>query len=145
MPGEIHSKIPAWFWVLAILAMLWNLVGMAAYLMDVTLSEEALAQLPAAQRNLRAATPPWVTGCYAIAVFAGALGAVALLVRKAWATPLFAVSLAAVILQMGYVFIGMNASEVLGAAAMIFPAIIIVLGIFWLWFSTLSQKRGWLG
>jgi hypothetical protein len=145
MSSEIHSKVPAWFWLLAILAVLWNLVGVASYLMDVTLSEEALAQLPEAQRNLRAATPSWVTGCYAIAAFAGALGSIALLVRKAWAKLLFAVSLAAVILQMGYVFIGMNASEVLGAAAMIFPAIIIVLGIFWLWFSMLSQKRGWLG
>lgn len=144
MINAMQSKLPGWFWILATLALLWNLIGVAAYLMEVTMSPEALAELPEAQSNLREATPAWVTGCYAIAVFAGTLGSIALLIRKTWAVPLFGISLAAVILQMGYVFGGMNAAAVLGASATILPIVIVLLGAAFLWFSMGAKKRGWL-
>lgn len=133
-----------WFWIAAIFAVLWNLVGAGTYLADVTMSSEALSNLPEGQRNLREATPIWVTGAYAIAVFAGLCGAIALILRKAAATPLLTVSVIAVIVQMGFVFVGMNAMAVLGPGAMIFPAIIIIIGILLVWFSMSANQKGWI-
>ena len=138
------SKLPAWFRVVAVLAVLWNLAGVAAYYTDVTMTEEALAALPDAERSLRASTPAWLVGTYATAVFAGLAAAITLLLKKKIAVALFGVSLAAVVVQMGYTFFGMNAAAVLGAAAMIFPGIIIVLGALLLWFAMASKQRGWL-
>ena len=43
----------------------------------------------------------WVTGLFAIGVFAGALGTLGLVLRRRWARPLLLLSLVAVILQFG--------------------------------------------
>ncbi|NNF15565.1 MAG: hypothetical protein HKN70_02405 [Gammaproteobacteria bacterium] len=108
------------------------------------ITEEALQAMTEAERGLRSATPAWVTGAFAIAVFSGLAAAILLALRKAYAVPLFAISLVAVVLQMGYVFIGMDAAAVLGNEAMIFPAIIIVITALLLWFSISAKNRGWL-
>lgn len=139
-----NSKPPAWFWIVAVIAVVWNVLGVGAYIADVTMSEEALMSLSEAERDLRAATPSWVTGAFAIAVFAGLAAAVTLLLKNKIAVALFGVSLAAVLVQMGYTFLGTDAAAVLGAAAMVFPGIIIVLGALFLWFSLASKRRGWL-
>ena len=67
------------------------------------------------------------------------------LLKKTLAIPLFTVSLIAVAVQMGYIFFGMNAADVLGAGSMTFPAIIIVLGALQLGFSMYTRGRGWIG
>ena len=105
---------------------------------------EALAELPRAQQDLRAAMPGWVTGAYAIAVFVGLAAAIVLCLQRKLAIALFAVSLAAVVIQMGYVYFGMNAIDVMGAASMTLPVIIIVLGALQLWIATIASGRGWL-
>lgn len=138
-----EQKLPTWFWVVASLAVLWNLIGVYAYYSDVTMSPEALAELPQVQQDLRAAMPSWVTGAYAIAVFVGLAAAIALCLKNKLAVPLFAVSLAAVVAQMGYFFFGMNAIEIMGAGSMVFPAIIILLGAIQLWISVRARGQGW--
>ena len=137
-------KLPMSFWIIAVVALVWNLAGVATYISDVTLSEEALAQLSEEHRGLREATPVWVTGAYAIAVFAGALGAVSLLLRRNWAVPLFGASIIAVLVQMGFMFIAINAAAVLGASAMIMPAVIIAAGAFLFMYAMNAKSKGWL-
>lgn len=139
-----NLKPPAWFWIVAVIAVVWNVLGIGAYIADVTMSEEALMGLPEAERELRAATPGWVTGAFAIAVFAGLAAAIMLLLKRRLAVALFGLSLAAVLIQMGYTFIGTNAAAVLGVAGMVFPGIIIVLGALFLWFALASKRKGWL-
>ena len=137
-------KLPVWFWVIAAAALLWNLIGVAAYVGDVTLSEDALSKLPKAQQSLRSDTPAWLTGVYAIAVFSGAVGSILLLLRKSLATPIFVISFAAIVVQMGYVLFGMNAIGALGASAAIFPVLVMVIGASLVWFSAQAKNKGWL-
>lgn len=138
-------KPPVWFWIVAVIAVLWNLLGVYAYLADVMMSPERLAEYPEEEQALIAGRPGWLFGVYAIAVFAGLIGSAALALRKAFATPVFAVSLAAILIQMGYVFFGMNALSILGPGAAAFPAIICLIGAFLLWFSMHSKSKGWIG
>jgi hypothetical protein len=107
---------------------------------------EALAQLPDGQRTLYETRPQWVFIVYGIATWSGTLGALGLLLRKTWATPLLALSLAAVVVQFGYTIIRMDAIGVLGAGtALPLPVTILVLGAVVLWFSMRARERGWLG
>lgn len=138
------SKPPAWFWIVTVLAVLWTLVGVASYVMDVTMSEETIAKMPEAQRAIYETRPSWVVGLYAIAVFTALTGAAALAFRKKLAVPFFGVSLAAVITQMGYVLFGMSVIATLGATAAIFPAVIVIIGAALLWFSMQAKSKGWL-
>ncbi len=136
---------PLWFKIAVGAAILWTLAGVFAYYSDVTMSAETLAAMPEAQREIYETRPTWVVGAYAIAVFAALAGAILLALRKKLATPLFAVSLAAVIVQMGFVLFGMNVIATLGASAAIFPAVIVILGAAMFWLSMTGQKRGWIG
>ena len=54
--------------------------------------------------------------------------AIALSLRNKLAIPLYVVSLAAVVIQMGYISFAMNSVEIRGAVSLIFPTVIIVLG-----------------
>ncbi len=137
-------KLPAWFWIVAGVALLWELMGVGSYLYHVTLSDAALAALPEGQRQLMEATPPWVFGAFAIAVFSGLLGAIGLLLRRKWATPPFVLSLIAVVIQFGWTFAIGKAHELIGPSAAIFPAFIVAMAVLLAWFSAHVAKRGWL-
>jgi hypothetical protein len=84
MNNHINAKPPASFWMVVAAAVVWNLFGVMAYLAQVTMIEQAKAALPDAQQALYAAQPAWVTGAFAIAVFAGLGGSLLLAVRKGW-------------------------------------------------------------
>ena len=130
------------FWIISIAALLWNLMGVFAYLMSVTLSPEALAAMSEADQELYNQMPAWVTGAYAIAVFGGTLGCVLLLMRKSLAVPVFIVSLIAIVLQMGYSLFLTPVLEVRGATAAILPVFVILVGVYLVWFSSQARKEG---
>ena len=145
MNDETSSKPPKLFYWISGAALAWNLSGIAAYLAQVTMSPESLAAMPEAQRALYENVPAWATSAYAIAVNAGALGCVLLLFRKALALPILVLSLAGVLVQMFHAFVLANALGALGAGAAVFPAIIIVIGVYLIWFANDAKKKGWIG
>jgi hypothetical protein len=145
MPESIYRTTPPRsFWIIGVLALLWNLIGIATYLMTVTMGPEALAALPEAERAMHASTPAWDTSAYAIAVFGATLASVALLMRKAWSVPIFIVSLIAILLQMGFGIFATPLLEVQGAGAAILPLVIVVIAISLVWFSNAAKRKGWI-
>jgi hypothetical protein len=138
------SSTPGWFRIVAIVGLLWNAFGVVSYLMHVTISEASLAAMPAAERELFEAFPAWVTGAFAIAVFAGLAGALGLVLRKRWSVPLLGLSLLAIILQMGYTLFVSDMLAVMGASAAILPVVIVVVGAAMFWLARTASTRGWL-
>ncbi|MEX0645776.1 MAG: hypothetical protein WD076_10725 [Parvularculaceae bacterium] len=136
--------MPLWFWIVGGLAVAWNLIGVAMYLYGVTISEEALAALPQVERELHMATPPWVIGAFAIAVFAGLAGSLALLLRRGFATPILGLSLLAVLAQTVYVVAMSNTLAAMGASGAAMPAVITAIAAALLWFSFVAKGKGWL-
>ncbi|MCE9601163.1 MAG: hypothetical protein K8S21_02980 [Gemmatimonadetes bacterium] len=107
---------PKWYLPVAIIALLWNLVGCAAYLSDVMLKPEDIAKMTAAQQAMYNARPAWSVAATAIAVWAGALGSLGLILRKRWATPLLVASVLGVVAQDISLF-GMGPAEATPEAA----------------------------
>lgn len=136
--------VPKWYWVAAGLALLWSLAGCAAYVSQVSMTPADLAALPAAQRDIWAAMPAFVIGAYAVAVWSALGGAIGLLLRRRWATALFALSLAAVLVQFGWTFLATDILTTVGPGAAAFPAFIILAAVAMLWFAASAQRRGWL-
>ena len=137
--------VPRWYWAVAVVALLWMLFGVLAFVMDPLTSDETLAAMSEAERELFLARPTWLFVIYGAAVFAGLAGAIGLVLRRAWAVHAFLVSLAFVIVQFVYVLFVMNAIGRIGAAAALpFPLVIFSVGIGLLWFSYLARGRGWL-
>lgn len=138
-------KRPAWFWVVAVLALLWNLVGVAMAWMQYSMTPEQLAQLPEAQRTLHQAMPGWLWAVDFVAVLAGTLGSLLLLMGKRLASPVLWLSLVAVIVLFGYCLFPGRMLEVLGAAqALPMPVLVTVIAVLLVWFARRSIARGWL-
>jgi hypothetical protein len=143
MSDAIDSRPPAWFWIVAVLGLLWELFGVAMYLMQVGVLPNS-GQMSDAERSLMESSPMWVTGLFAIAVFAGALGALGLLLRRRWARPLLILSLIAVILQFGGWLLATDAIRVIGPSVFAMPAMIVLVAILLAWLATVAVRRGWL-
>jgi hypothetical protein len=143
MSNGIDSRPPAWFWIVAVLGLLWELFGVAMYLMHVGVLANA-KEMSDAERSLMESSPMWVTGLFAISVFAGALGTLGLLLRKRWARPLLILSLIAVILQFGGWLLATNAIAVIGPSVFVMPAIIVLVAILLAWLASVAARRGWL-
>jgi uncharacterized membrane protein len=138
------KKNPAAFWIIAVVALIWNIMGVMAYLAQAYMTDEAKALLPEAERALYSNIPAWVTAAFAIAVFGGTLGALALLFRKKWATPIFIISLLGIIAQMIYNFFISGAMDVYGPGGMIMPVMVLIIGFFLVWYSKKATANGYL-
>lgn len=140
----VMNKLPMWFWVIAILALVWNLIGVYQYICMRLITPEAFAQMSEAMQQLHNATPAWVVAAFATAVFSGALASALLLLRKSVAQLFFLISLIAVLVQASYILFMSNSIELIGTQAAVLPAVLSIVAIFLLWFSNFSKSRGWL-
>lgn len=137
-------RIPRSFWIISSLALVWNLVGVARFVMQLQITEDMLTALPEAERALYANIPAWASSAFAVAVIAGAIGCVLLLLRSAWAVPVFLISLLGVLVQMYHAFAIANAVDVLGPAAIIVPTLIIGIGVGLIGYARSAKEKGWL-
>lgn len=140
------SNVPKWFLGVAIAALIWNLLGVFAYLGQMYLmsNPEMLAELSVDEQNLYKNTPIWATIGFTLAVWGGALGSLLLILKKKAAKPVLIVSLAGIIVQMYHSFFISNNFEVYGPGAAVMPVMIIIFGIGLVWLSDISVKEGWL-
>lgn len=127
------------FWIIAVIALIWNAMGVMAYLMRAFITDEMIAELPKEQQaEFLAEQPAWVTAAFALAVFSGVLGALFLLLRKKFATNLFIISAVAAITQHIYLFMNVD------MPSLVMPVLIIVECLFFVWYSKHATKKEWL-
>lgn len=145
MNNQTRIKPTLWFWVLGVLALLWNLMGVSAYLMDAYMKDDVMAAFSEAQKAIFIDQPIWLTAAYALAVFGGTLGCVGLLLRKKWAIPLFLISLIAVIARTAYYFFMTNSTEVFDMVqGTILPIAVIIIAALLYIFSKIATERRWI-
>jgi hypothetical protein len=145
MSEALNSKPPTSFWVIAALLLMWNLIGLMFYYMQVTMTPEVMAEnFNEAQQAWMINEPVWATAAYATAVTAGVIGAVLMLMRKALALPLFILSFVAVLVQDFNAFILSDWKGVWGTSALYLPSVVIIICIFEIWYTRSAKVRGWL-
>ena len=137
-------KIPAWFYVIASVAFLWNVMGAFAVIMNFMITPEAIAMLPAPQQQMYADTPMWSSYGSLVAVAAGALACIALLIKKAWAYPLFLLSVLGLILQNIGIFVVVDAVAVLGNSVLIMQGIVSVIAVGLIFLAKHAIKQEWI-
>lgn len=133
------NKPPVWFWIVSVVALIWNAMGIDHYLGQAYNTERWRSNFETSEQIETALShPSWLVAAFAIAVFAGALGSIALLLRKKWANGLLLLSLLAVIIQMGYLLIK-GYTDNLPMTIMI-----IVFAVLLVWFSKYATSKKWL-
>jgi hypothetical protein len=141
MSDELNGKPPSSYNIIAGAFLVWNLIGLMFYYQQMTLTPEMIASIGAEIAAFMEATPVWANAGYAIAVNAGVLASIALLLRKSWAFPLFVLSFAGVLVQDLDAFVLRDVVAVWGSSAYYVPAAVIVICLFELWYSRSVANR----
>ncbi len=137
------TATPKWFKVVAIVGLLWNLLGCFAFIADLRITPEALAKLSAAQQAIYAARPTWSIAATGIAVLGGALGCIGLLIGKRWSRPLLLMSLLGVIVQDLSLF-AINRIGPIDSVAVILQGLVLVVAVWLVLLAQRASKSGWL-
>jgi small basic protein len=131
------------FWIIGIIALIWNGWGSFLYIaqaFDMEIATEGLSQ---EQIVFMEGMPAWYTALFAIAVFVGVIGAITLLMQKKVSIKLFVISFIAAAINQVYWLFGTDAVTVFSEhQPYLMPAIIVVIGIFLIWYSKDQKAKG---
>ena len=137
-------RAPAWFMPVAIVALLWNLLGCFAFASDLMLTPADVAKMSAEQQALYAARPAWAVAATAVAVIGGALGCIGLILRKRWALPLFVLSLVGVIAQDIGLFVLTDGAKLAGTVAVVLQGVVLLVAIGLVLLARKAIRNGWI-
>ena len=96
------QQTPTWFKVTVIVLLIWNLMGVLNFVMQWTMTEADILALPENQQIFYAEFTILSKIAFAMGVFGGFLGCVALLAKKKIAMSLFWISFIGIVLQMNH-------------------------------------------
>ncbi len=142
---NVTTKPNTAFWIIAVLFLLWNLIGVFFWVSEFFLmTEEMKAAYSPEELELINSAPSWIMYAYAIGVFSAVLASVMLLMRKKLSVTLFGISLIAILIVQGFWIFAMDLVSVMGPKALIMPLIVIAVGIFEYFYSKGAARNGWL-
>jgi predicted benzoate:H+ symporter BenE len=134
----------AFFWIIGVIALIWNLLGVYFYLMQAYQTDFFKSMYTPDQLEKIVNMPAWATAAFAIAVFGGALGSLLLLLKKRLANMVLSLSFLAIIVQFVYNFFIANTLEEYGYASLAMPVFTIAFGLFLVVYSKSCIRKGWL-
>jgi len=144
MSEEVTGGPPRSFYVISGVALVWNLIGVMQYVMRVTMTDAAIAELPADQQAFINEIPMWANAAFAIATNAGALGCLLLLLKKSWAYPLFIISLLGILVQDVHGFALSDGMAVFGSVGVVLAVLVLLVSIFLVWYAKGAKEKGWI-
>jgi len=139
-----QKKIPIWFSTATIILLIWNLMGIVNFFQHLTITDEAILAMPENQRELYSNFPLWTIFAFALAVFGGSCGSLALLFKMKIAHPIFIASLIGIVVQMSHslkIASGMGDD---GAWVILMTVLLIMVGVFAIWLSKYSITKNWI-
>ena len=143
MNEQTDSGVHWSFWVISVVALIWNVMGCINFIMQM--DPGVLASFSDTARALVEERPGWATGAFAVSQFGGALGCVLLLLRRAAAYYLFIASLLGVVATVAHT-LGMDGTTIDLAPGEIAGYVLMPLGVaaFLIWYSMRAERKGWI-
>lgn len=138
----LQAKGPVWLLSVAGLGVLWNAYGAYQFAGSFTQSKDSLMTvgMTATQAALYLSLPTWISVVFAIGVFGGLAGSVALLLRRAIAVPIFIGSFVGyVLLFAGDYFYGIFANI---PEQLVILAVVVLIAAGLLATSVFARKQG---
>ncbi|MEE4304951.1 MAG: hypothetical protein V2J19_12460 [Wenzhouxiangella sp.] len=140
---ETHTaKPPVHFWIVAVVAVLWNAVGAFDFLATQIQLESYMSAFSEEQLAYFYGIPTWAVITWGIATWGALLGSLAMLLRLRWAYWLFLFSLATMLATSFQNFVLSNGAEIMGTAGIIFSGVIVAIGIFLVFYNRAMLQRG---
>lgn len=128
------NKPTLMFWIIAVVALLWNIVGCWNYIIQNDPS--VVAQMPEVHQLIINNRPSWATAAFAISVFGGGVGSILLISRRKIAVGVFIISLLGTIVTAYFVY------RIIGLDPATISALVMSLAM--VGFAKISQQRCWI-
>lgn len=109
-------------------ALAWNLIGLLVFVLQVLMTPAQVAAMPPLERAVYDATPTWLHVAFGVAVGAGVVGSMGLLLRQRWAASALALSLAALLVQVAGAYLATPAWQAYGMAGAVMPVLLVTIG-----------------
>jgi hypothetical protein len=138
------SKVPWHLWLVGVIAVLFNFVGVYDFSMTMARGAEyqASAGMTPEQIAHYQGMPMWMMAVWAIGVIGAFVASILLLLRRKLAFPVFVVSLVAFLVSVLYNYVFTNGGALMGQPMMIASAVIAALLIFFSLYSRNMAVRG---
>lgn len=140
--NETSTGAPRHLWVVGALSLLWNAVGAFDYTATQMRMESYMSQFTPEQLAYFYGFPAWAVAAWAIAVWSSLLGSLCLLLRKAWAVPLFGIAIAGMVFTALYNFVLTDGMAMIGTGGAVFTAVIWVIAFSLFFYARAMAKRG---
>ncbi|MBD80880.1 MAG: hypothetical protein CL840_18330 [Crocinitomicaceae bacterium] len=135
-----ENKTPLSFWIISGIATVWNLIGVLSFVSSLSPTPETLSSFTEEQQSLLLNKPVWAIFGFGLAVFAGLGGSLALLFRKKMTTSMFIASLAGIAVQYTHAYMVEDGISIFGA--LVLPALVVIVGVFLLWYGQGQAQKG---
>ena len=131
------------FWIIGIIALLWNGSGVYYYLNSAFETEASTAGLTPEQIDFMNNVPAWYTAFFALAVFGGIIASILFLMKKKMAVPLFILSFVCATINQIYWLFGTDAPAVFADHhPYLMPILVVIIAVFLVWYSRDQKAKG---
>ena len=133
---------PKHLWLVGIVSLLWNAMGVFDYSATHFRIDSYMSQFTPQQLELFYNFPPWMVAAWATGVWGALLGSLALLMRKKWAVWLFGASLLGLAGSTFYNHVATDNAQTMNGGDVAFAAAIWVIALLLFFYARLMAKRG---
>ncbi len=137
------QKTPNWFKGTIIVLLIWNLMGILNFIIQFTMTEADVLLLPENQQIFYTKFSLLSKTAFAMGVFGGTLGCIALLLKKSIASKLFWISFIGIILQANHNLELANGGE-MQSTIIGMSSLLIALTILPIYLTKKGLKNNWL-
>ena len=140
--GGVAVKTPVHLWIVGVLALLWNFIGVFDYLASKLELEFYMGQFPPEMLDWINDMPAWATASWAFGVWGAFVGTIGLLLRKKWALSAYVASIGGLLLSNIYSFFLSNMAEAMGESYPYMNALIWVIAIGLFFYARAMCNKG---
>ena len=143
-PTPPSTKTPWHFWLVGVISVLWNAMGVLDFTMTQAHNEAYLKALTPEQRAYIHGFPLWSVLAWGLGTWGGFIGSLLLLFRRRLAVQLFGASLIGVVLTNIYSYGVSDLLKVMhgGAGMVAFSAVIFVIAVLLFLYARALGRRG---
>lgn len=136
------AKVPVWFWIVAVILVLWNGYGVWDFIGTNFMADTYLQAYTPEQQAYFTGFPMWFTVIWAVAILTAFFGAVALLIRNPLAVSLSFASVVLYILASICSLFVLGGMAVMGMVGLIFTVVLFLILLAQFWVARWAVGRG---
>ncbi|AZQ43057.1 hypothetical protein [Nonlabens ponticola] len=136
-------KPAVWFWILSVILLLWNLIGLTAFLTEAFAPELVTQAYDEKQMELYNARPGWYLFNFGLAVFTGTLSCVLLLARRKFAVTLAVVSLVSIMISSVYTY-SSGELDAVGMSEQTLFYMVLLMDVVLVLFAVHASRKRWI-